>query len=34
MRTLRIVTIGIGLLLVSATLASAQATRTWVSGGR
>ena len=32
MRTLRIVTIGIGLLLVSATLASAQATRTWVSG--
>jgi hypothetical protein len=32
MRTLRIVTIGVGLILVSATLASAQATRTWVSG--
>jgi Right handed beta helix region len=32
MRTLRILTIGVGLILVSATLASAQATRTWVSG--
>ena len=32
MRTVRIVTIGVGLVLFSATLASAQASRTWVSG--
>jgi hypothetical protein len=32
MPTLRILTIGLGLILISATLASAQATRTWVSG--
>lgn len=32
MRTLRISIIGVGLVLCSATLASAQATRTWVSG--
>jgi hypothetical protein len=32
MRTLSIVTLGVGLMLCSATLASAQASRTWVSG--
>ena len=32
MSTLRILTIGVGLILFSATLASAQASRTWVSG--
>ena len=32
MRTFRILTVGVGLIVFSATLASAQATRTWVSG--